>query len=92
MSLTSLLTDYNEFIPEPDLFVMVEQRLLNFAKEKDIDIQEIAILLTSSNEVWKQEAQKFASLYDLTWQAYYGYGGTSWSELEPTLPVLTWSN
>lgn len=69
---------------------LVEQRLATFAKEKDIDFQEVALLLQSDNVTWQQEAITFVDLYEKTWQAFYVYTGDSWQELEATLPVLSW--
>ena len=69
---------------------LVTQRLTTFAKEKDIDIQEVAILLNSTNTTWKQEAQTFQTLYDATWQEFYASTATTWAELESELPTLSW--
>lgn len=69
---------------------LVEQRLADFAKQKDIDIQEIAMLLNCSNEVWRNEATTFSNLYAETWQAFYNAISTDWAEIESNLPVLEW--
>ena len=68
----------------------IEQRLADFAKQKDIDIAEIGLLLQSDNVTWQQEAMTFATVYETTWQAFYDYTGESWQELELTLPILSW--
>ena len=64
--------------------------LIDFAHEKDMILAEIDILKHSTNAIWKQNAETFSRLYDATWQAYYAYTGTSWQELEATLPPLVW--
>lgn len=75
----------------PSLFKSkLESILTRFAAEKDIDIQEVSMLLRSSNLVWQAEALEFQALYDLTWQAFYNYTGSSWQELEAALPILRW--
>lgn len=61
--------------------IQLEQRLTEFAKQKDIDISEIPMLLNSSNPQWKAEAQHFQDLYLRSWEAFYAG--------EP-LPELVW--
>ena len=59
----------------------LEYDLKQFAAEKDIDVEEIAILLNSSNAEWVAEAQHYVQLHDASWQAFYNN--------EP-LPELVW--
>lgn len=59
----------------------LEYDLRQFALQKDIDVEEVAILLNSSNHEWVAQAQHFSRLYDASWQAFYA--GT-------TLPELVW--
>ena len=68
----------------------IEQRLADFGSQKDIDIEEVGILLQSQNPVWQSEAVMFSTLYVATWQVFYDYTGDSWQELESTLPILSW--
>jgi hypothetical protein len=59
----------------------LESRLIEFARERDIDIQEIPMLLNSTNQEWKSEAVHFQTLYLASWKAFYSN--------EP-LPALVW--
>ena len=68
----------------------IEQRLADFGSQKDIDIEEVGILVQSQNPVWQAEAVMFSNLYVATWQVFYDYTGDSWQELESTLPILSW--
>jgi hypothetical protein len=61
---------------------ILDRRLIDFAKTKDIDIQEIPMLLLSNNLTWQAEATVFQNLYIRSWEAFY-----SGAEL----PVLAWS-
>jgi hypothetical protein len=95
MGQTYLADDYIPTAPEPAyvaLATLVEQRLIAFAKEKDMDIQEVTMLLSSTNPVWQQEALTFQMLYDATWQAFYASTATTWQEIEAELPVLAWES
>lgn len=69
---------------------LVEQRLSDFAKQKDIDIKEVEILKQSTNPVWVQEATTFSGLYNATWQTYYEIVSSDWREIESLLPALIW--
>lgn len=71
---------------------LVDQRLSEFAREKDIDLSEIATLLTCGVPEWEQEALILQTAYTTTWQAYYTAAETSddWQEIEALLPVLSW--
>ena len=73
--------------------LLVEQRLLEFAREKDIDLSEIGALLTCGIPEWEQEAAVLQAVYTVTWQAYYTALETSgdWLEIEAQLPVLDWT-
>lgn len=67
---------------ESEIKAQVEERLIAFAAEKDIDgIGEAGALLASSNPTWRLEAETFVRLWDETWQAFYNN--------EP-LPELVW--
>lgn len=68
----------------------IQTRLENFAKEKDIDLFEIGILLNSTNPIWQAEAQTLNALYDATWSIYYANTGESWRDVEVLLPELVW--
>ena len=59
----------------------LEYNLRQFAAQRDIDVEEVAMLLHSSNPEWVAEAQHFIQLYDASWQAFYTG--------EP-LPKLVW--
>lgn len=61
--------------------LIVQQSLEQFAKQKDIDIAEIPMLLNSTNAEWRAEAERFQSLYLATWDAFYN---------DQPLPELTW--
>jgi len=58
----------------------VEQKLISFAAQKDIEVGEVAMLLQSSNLDWVLEAQTFTKLWDDTWNAFYN--GTAYPELK----------
>jgi hypothetical protein len=60
---------------------VLTNQLVSFAAEKDIDIQEVAMLLNSSNPVWVSQAQHFQNLYLASWEAFYS---------NQPLPNLTW--
>lgn len=80
-----------EAVNVPELYPgLVEKRLADFAKEKDIDVQEMGMLLNCSNPVWVQEAQHFMQLYTQTWEAFYSSTSTDWLEIESQLPELAW--
>lgn len=71
---------------------LVEQRLADFAKEKDIDLSEVGLLMNCNVVTWRSEAEKFMNLYTATWTAFYNANAnlTDWKEIEATLPVLVW--
>jgi hypothetical protein len=68
-------TQYNAKVVDLDL------KLKAFAAEKEIDIQEIPLLLASTNEEWKAQAQRVLDLYLASWEAFYAGN---------PLPDLTW--
>lgn len=68
-------------VAELDPKTGLENRLRVFAAEKDISIDEIGMLLNSTNPEWKAEAQHFQDLYLRSWEAFYA--GDS-------LPELVW--
>ena len=59
----------------------LEYDLRQFAAQRDIDVEEVTMLLHSSNPEWVAEAQQFIQLYDASWQSFYAG--------EP-LPTLVW--
>ena len=59
----------------------LENNLIAFAAQKDIDIAEIAMLLNSENAEWKAEAEHFQALYLASWEAFYN---------NESLPELAW--
>lgn len=68
----------------------IQTRLETFAKQKDIDLFEICILLNSPNPVWQAEAQTLNVLYEATWAIYYTNLNSSWRDVELLLPELVW--
>jgi hypothetical protein len=62
-------------------YLETEESLASFARERDIDIQEIQILLTSGNALWQAEAAHFQTMYAASWEAFYA---------NTTPPVLSW--
>jgi hypothetical protein len=70
---------------------LLEQRLADFAKEKDIDLNEVGLLMNCLNSEWQAQAVTFTALYAATWQAFYATTSTDWAEIEATLPTLSWS-
>jgi hypothetical protein len=56
-------------------------QLIAFAAQKDIDIQEVGMLLRSANLEWAAQAQHFQNLYLASWEAFYS---------NQPLPSLTW--
>lgn len=59
----------------------LEYDLRQFAAQRDIDVEEVTMLLHSSNPQWVAEAQHFIQLYDASWQAFYA---------NQPLPELVW--
>lgn len=59
----------------------LEYDLRQLALQRDIDVEEVAMLLHSTNPEWVAEAQYFIQLYDASWQAFYN---------NETLPALVW--
>lgn len=70
----------------------VKARLAAFAKQKDIDLDEVGLLTVCENQTWRVEAIHFTTLHVSTWQAYYEAIKTltDWLEIEATLPALAW--
>ena len=64
-------TDAQVLLSPMDAKKQLEYRLQQFAAQKDIDIQEIAILLTSNNPEWVAQAKRLSELYNASWQALY---------------------
>ncbi len=71
---------------------LVTKRLDNFAKEKDIDLSEIGLLMNCNVVAWHSEAERFMNLYTSTWTEFYNANAnlTDWREIEATLPILSW--
>lgn len=59
----------------------IEKALIDFAAQKDFDLNETDKMLNSDVQEWIDEATKFNQLWSQTWQAFYNN--------EP-LPQLEW--
>ena len=61
--------------------VQIEQSLIDFAKQRDFDLNETDKMLNSGVQAWIDEAYTFNSLWAQTWQAFYN---------NTPLPELSW--
>ena len=59
----------------------IEQSLIDFAKQRDFDLDETDKMLNSGVQAWIDEATAFNSLWTQTWQAFYS---------NTPLPELSW--
>lgn len=85
VSLTYTVENATECYPN-----LLQQRLETFAKEKDIDFNEIGLLTQSPNLVWQEEAKRFSELYTESWEVFYANKDKTWGEIKDLLPALSW--
>lgn len=85
VALTYAVEDMNYIYPS-----LLQARLEGFAKEKDIDFNEIGLLTQSPNLTWKAEAEHLTKVYTDSWEIFYANSSKTWDAIEKLLPDMVW--